>query len=178
MKILINYLFLIVMFIFQKGFAMEITSSKFNHNENIPKVYTCEGSNISPPLSWSAVPDNTRSLVLIVDDPDAPDPRAPKMTWVHWILYNLPVDVDELAENLSANKLPEGTKEGLNDWKSTGYRGPCPPIGKHRYYFKLYALDVVLDDLQHPSKDKLINAMSEHVITETQFIGTYQKTTL
>lgn len=176
MKIYITFLLVIIIFFLKEGFSMEITSSKFDHNGEIPKIYTCEGQNFSPPLSWSGIPNNAKSLVLIVEDPDAPDPRAPKMTWVHWVLYNLPVDINELAESLSANILPEGTKEGLNDWKSTGYGGPCPPIGKHRYYFKLYALDVVLDDLQLPSKGKLINAMSEHVITEAQLIGKYQKT--
>lgn len=157
---------------------MEITSSKFSHNENIPKTYTCQGKNISPPLSWSDVPSDAKSLVLVVDDPDAPDPMAPKMTWVHWVLYNLPVDINELVENLTVDNLPKGVKEGQNDWKSTGYRGPCPPIGKHRYYFKLYALNIVLDDLGSPSKDKLISAIHDHIITEAQLIGKYKKTEL
>lgn len=152
---------------------MTISSSAFTHNGSIPKQYTCEGQDISPPLTWDAVPAGTMSLVLIVDDPDAPDPAAPRMTWVHWLLYNLPASCTGLSE--AAQALPPGTLEGLNDWKRAGYGGPCPPIGRHRYFHKLYALDVVLPDLKIPTKKVLEQAMKGHIIAETQLVGTYQK---
>ena len=129
---------------------MTITSSTFEHNGSIPKLYTCEGKDISPPLAWSGIPAGAKSLALIVDDPDAPDPAAPRMTWVHWVLYNLPVTSTGLPE--AVQSLPAGTLDGLNDWQHTGYGGPCPPIGRHRYFHKLYALDVVLPDLKKPTK--------------------------
>jgi len=153
--------------------AMKITSTAFAHNGAIPPKYTCEGSDVSPPLTWSGVPPNAKSLVLIVDDPDAPDPAAPKMTWVHWVLYNIPASASALAE--AVQSLPQGTLEGLNDWKRTGYGGPCPPIGRHRYFHKLYALDATLPDLQKPDKAKLEGAMKKHVVGQTELIGTYQK---
>ena len=152
---------------------MFITSSAFPYGESIPKLYTCEGRNISPSLAWGGVPSGAKSLVLIVDDPDAPDPAAPRMTWGHWLLYNLPVDSTGLPE--AVQTLPEGCLEGLNDWKRTGYGGPCPPIGRHRYFHKLYALDVVLPDLGMPDKKRLEQAMLGHVVAEAQLIGTYQK---
>ena len=112
--------------------SLTITSPAFSRDGSIPAVYTCDGEDISPELSWSDIPGNTKSLVLIVDDPDAPDPAAPKMTWVHWVLYNIPVTAAGLAEGINVSGLPEGTLQGLNDWKRTGYGGPCPPIGRHR----------------------------------------------
>jgi hypothetical protein len=112
-------------------------------------------------------------LVLIVDDPDAPDPAAPKMTWVHWVLYNIPTSANGLAEGVKT--LPEGTREGLNDWKQTGYRGPCPPVGRHRYYHKLYALDTVLPDLSSPTKSDVEAAMAKHILAKTELLGTYKK---
>src|ERR1035437_6418845 len=130
--------------------SLIIMSPSFMHDRVIPSRHTCDGLNISPPLAWTGVPVGTKSLSLIVDDPDAPDPAAPRMTWVHWLLYNLPADCTGLPEAVKI--LPEGTLEGLNDWKRTGYGGPCPPIGRHRYYHKLYALDVVLPELQKPDK--------------------------
>lgn len=153
--------------------AMIISSSAFEHNGKIPSVYTCEGNDISPPLAWSGVPVGARSLALIVDDPDAPDPAAPRMTWVHWLLYNLPADIAGLRED--EKNLPGKALEGTNDWKRVGYGGPCPPIGRHRYFHKLYALDVVLPDLQEPTKKQLEAAMQGHVIAEAQVMGTYQK---
>jgi len=153
---------------------MQLSSSAFEANQAIPQQYTCDGKDVSPPLRWSGVPDNARSLVLIVDDPDAPDPAAPRMTWVHWVLYNLPVSCDGLAEAIASAKLPSGTAEGINDWKRTGYGGPCPPIGRHRYYFKLYALDTVLPDLHKPSKAKVLQSMSGHVLAEAQLMATYE----
>ena len=154
---------------------MQITSTAFTHNGEIPSKYTCKESDISPPLSWAGVPENAKSLVLIVDDPDAPDPKAPKMTWVHWVLYNLPPTVDKLQEAVTTDDLPTGTLEGLNDWKRTGYGGPCPPIGRHRYFHKLYALDEILPDLNNPTKAKLEEEMKEHIITSAELIGTYEK---
>lgn len=153
--------------------AMIISSSAFEHNGKIPSLYTCEGNDISPPLAWSGVPSGAKSLALIVDDPDAPDPAAPRMTWVHWLLYNLPADIAGLREDVKV--LPGKALEGTNDWKRVGYGGPCPPIGRHRYYHKLYALDVVLPDLQEPTKKQLEAAMQGHVIAEAQVMGTYQK---
>jgi Raf kinase inhibitor-like YbhB/YbcL family protein len=152
---------------------MRISSKAFNDQGAIPTMHTCEGKDASPPLAWSDIPAGAKSLVLIVDDPDAPDPAAPKMTWVHWVLYNLPASNGGLAEGVKA--LPAGTKEGVNDWKRTGYGGPCPPIGRHRYFHKLYALDTALPDLKQPSKAKLEAAMKGHIIAETQLVGTYQK---
>ena len=152
---------------------MIITSSAFSHNDAIPKAYTCEGSDISPPLAWEGIPEVARSLVLIVDDPDAPDPQAPRMTWVHWVLYNLPVSVGGLPE--AVRSLPAGALEGVNDWQRIGYGGPCPPIGRHRYFHKLYALDVVLPDLGRPTRKTLEQAMKGHVVAEALLVGTYQK---
>lgn len=155
--------------------AMKIQSSAFGDNQPIPKVYTCEGREVSPPLAWSEVPANAKSLVLIEDDPDAPDPAAPKITWVHWVLYNIPPSAHGLPEGVSAAALPKGTMEGYNGWNRAGYGGPCPPVGRHRYFHKLYALDVVLPDLKHPGKDVLEQAMKGHVIAQAQVVGTYQK---
>ena len=152
---------------------MAITSSAFAHNGSIPKLYTCEGKDTSPPLAWTGLPTGAKSLVLIVDDPDAPDPAAPRRTWVHWLLYNLPVDSSGLPE--AVHSLPAGTLNGLNDWQRSGYGGPCPPIGRHRYFHKLYALDVVLPDLKEPTKKALEEAMKGHIVKEAQLVGTYQK---
>lgn len=152
---------------------MTITSRAFAHDGSIPKLYTCEGKNVSPPLAWSGVPAGAKSLVLIVDDPDAPDPAAPRMTWVHWLLYNLSVITSGLPE--AVQSLPVGTLDGLNDWQRAGYRGPCPPIGRHRYFHKLYALDIVLPDLEKPNKRTLEQAMKGHIVAEAQLVGTYQK---
>lgn len=155
--------------------AFSITSTAFSDGESMAARYTCEGQDISPPLQWDGIPEGTRSLALIVDDPDAPDPNAPRMTYVHWVLYNLPADVGGLPEGTTAGDLPDGTLQGMNDWRRTGYGGPCPPIGRHRYFHKLYALDVVLDDLGEPTKDELLAAMEGHVLAQTQIVGTYQK---
>ena len=122
--------------------TLKLTSPAFGEGLSIPTRYTCEGDDVSPPLSWSGVPAGTKSLALIVDDPDAPDPKAPRMTWVHWVVYDMPVSTVGLPE--AVRELPAGSRPGLNDWKRTGYGGPCPPIGRHRYFHKLYALDVEL----------------------------------
>jgi len=155
--------------------TLQLTSQAFIANGEIPPLYTCDGDDTSPPLSWSGLPPGTKSLALIVDDPDAPDPKAPKMTWVHWVLYNLPAGVSGLAENAGKDGLPAGTLEGLNDWKRTGYGGPCPPIGRHRYFHKLYALDRVLPDLGRPKKEELLRAMEGHLLGQAELIGTYQR---
>ena len=154
---------------------LTLTSSAFEHLGGIPKRHTCDGEDVSPPLAWSGVPAGTRSFALIVDDPDAPDPAAPKMVWVHWVLYNLPPTALELPEAVAPGALPAGTRQGKNDWKRTGYGGPCPPIGRHRYFFKLYALDAMLPDLKEPTKAQLEQAMKGHIVGEGQLLGTYQK---
>ncbi len=155
--------------------SLRIESPAFTEGNEIPVEHTCEGLDVSPPLEWAGVPGPAKSLVLIVDDPDAPDPRAPQMVYVHWVLYNIPSDMTWLAKGVAPSGLPEGTREGVNDWNRTGYGGPCPPIGRHRYYFKLYALDTVLPDLGKPTKDQVLNAMKGHVIAEAVLMGTYMK---
>ncbi|MGD9591048.1 MAG: YbhB/YbcL family Raf kinase inhibitor-like protein [Candidatus Berkiella sp.] len=154
---------------------MRIKSSEFEENTEIPTKYTCEGDNYSPPLSWEDVPETTKSLVLIVDDPDAPDPAAPKMIWDHWILYNIDPNSIGLKENVLLHELPKGTLRGTTSWHNQDYGGPCPPIGRHRYFHKLYALNVLLPDLDRPTSDQLRQAMAGHVIDEAILIGTYQK---
>jgi Raf kinase inhibitor-like YbhB/YbcL family protein len=154
--------------------TLTITSTAFVANGIIPQRYTCEGEDISPPLAWANLPPATQSLVLIVDDPDAPDPKAPQMTYVHWVLYNLPPEATGLPENVTREALPKGTREGENDWQRTGYGGPCPPIGTHRYFFKLYALDIILPDLNTPTKAKLEEAMKGHILEMGQLVGMYQ----
>lgn len=155
--------------------ALILKSTAFNEGDEIPSKYTCEGQDVSPSLEWENVPETTLSLVLIVDDPDAPDPRAPKMTWVHWVLYNIPPDSIGIRENADLDTLPHGTAEGLNDWKVTGYGGPCPPIGRHRYFHKLYALDTTLEGMEKPTKAQIESAMNGHIIAEATLIGTYKK---
>lgn len=159
----------------EKEEAMKITSSAFENGKEIPKLYTADGQDISPPLSWEGVPASAKSLALIVDDPDAPDPKAPRMVWVHWVLYNIPVTATGLKEGIKPHELPPGTLQGLNDWRRTGYGGPAPPIGRHRYFFKFYALDTVLPDLKQPTKAQLLESMKGHVIAEATLMGTYSR---
>lgn len=155
---------------------MDLTSSAFLPFADIPKRYTCEGDNQSPPLSWTEVPKEAKSLVLIIDDPDAPDPDAPKMTWVHWVLYNIPPNTMGLNSGASGtDDLPLGALSGFNDSQQTGYHGPCPPIGRHRYFHKLYALDTMLPDLHHPTKAALEKAMQVHILAQCELVGTYKK---
>lgn len=154
--------------------ALHIESPAFAHLGEIPRVHTCDGADTSPPLEWGDVPDGTKSLVLIVDDPDAPDPAAPKMTYVHWVLYDLPPSATGLASAPgNAVALPPGTREGTNDWHRTGYGGPCPPIGRHRYFFKLYALDTMLGDLGAVGKPGVEAAMKGHILEHAVLMGTY-----
>lgn len=159
----------------EETMPLKLTSTVFTDKGEIPAKYTCQGADIAPPLQWEGVPEGTQSLALIVDDPDAPDPAAPRMTWVHWVLYNLPPDSSGLPEGVTASGLPAGTLEGKNDWGRTGYGGPCPPIGRHRYFHKLYALDTVLPDLDKPKKATLEAAIKGHVIEQAELVGTYQK---
>ena len=153
--------------------ALTLTSTAFAPNGTIPADHTCDGSDRSPALAWTDTPAGTKSFALIVDDPDAPDPAAPKMTWVHWVLYNLPASATGLAEGV--RQLPTGTREGKNDWKRTGYGGPCPPVGRHRYFFKLYALSAELADLGEPTKADLEKAMAGHILDRAELVGTYQR---
>lgn len=155
--------------------TFRITSPSFVDEGAIPRRHTCEGIDVSPALSWTGAPPGTQSFALIVDDPDAPDPRAPRMVWVHWVLYDIPALAAALPEGVTQANLPAGTREGRNDWKQLGYRGPCPPVGRHRYYFKLYALDTDLRDLRTPTKETLEHAMTGHILGQTHVMGTYEK---
>jgi Raf kinase inhibitor-like YbhB/YbcL family protein len=158
----------------EAGMALTLTSPAFKQSAPMPSRLTCEGDDRSPPLTWSGVPEGTKSLALIVDDPDAPDPKAPKRVWVHWIVYNLSPDLPGLAEDADRAGLPPDASTGLNDARTTAYGGPCPPIGRHRYFHKLYALDTKLD-LDRPTKSSLETAMKGHVLAQAELIGTYQK---
>jgi len=155
---------------------MEIRSTAFADGAAIPSHFTCEGADVSPPLAWTGVPAGAKSLALVVDDPDAPDPAHPRMTWVHWVLYDLPPSSTGLAEGVVPSSLPPGTIQGTNDWRRTGWGGPCPPIGRHRYFFKLYALDVALpESLGAATKAALEKAMHGHVLASATLVGTYRK---
>ena len=154
--------------------TLTLTSPTFAANGSIPAIHTCEGRDQSPPLAWSGFPAATKSLALIVDDPDAPDPKAPKTTWVHWVVYDIPPAATSLPAGASQGALPPGTKQGLNDWKRPAYGGPCPPVGRHRYVHKLYALDTTLD-LRDPTKADLEKAMEGHILARGELIGTYEK---
>jgi Raf kinase inhibitor-like YbhB/YbcL family protein len=151
-----------------------LTSPAFSNNGSIPKKYTCEGPDDSPQLDWSGAPSATKTFALIVDDPDAPDPKAPKMVYVHWVVYNIPAETTRLPENAHKN-LPSGARHGSNDWKRATWGGPCPPIGRHRYFFKLYALDTDLRSLTNPTKADIEKAMQGHILATAQLMGTYQK---
>ncbi len=155
--------------------SLKLISSAFEHGAAIPPVYTCDGDDVSPPLSWSGIPEGTRSLALLVDDPDAPDPAAPKMVWVHWVLYNLPPNTRELARAADSEDLTSVARRGLNDWKRPDYGGPCPPIGRHRYFFKLFALDTELPDLGEPTGPALERAIEGHVLATATLMGTYER---
>ena len=152
-----------------------LESSAFDNGGEIPSRYTCVGEDLSPPMTWTGVPETARSLVLIIDDPDAPDPKAPKMIWVHWVLYIIPPDVSGLTEGIAPATLPPGAVQGQNDWKRIGYGGPCPPIGRHRYLHKLYALDTVLEEMNQATKAMVEAAMKGHVLAQTELMGTYEK---
>jgi Raf kinase inhibitor-like YbhB/YbcL family protein len=155
------------------GGAMQIRSPSFKPNGSIPLKFTCQGEDVSPKLEFGGVPAGAKSLALVVDDPDAPDPAAPKTTWVHWVVYGLPANAEGLPEGAGA--LPHGARAGLNDWHKPGWGGPCPPVGRHRYFFKLYALDADLGDLKQPTKAALEQAMEGHILAKAELVGTYQK---
>jgi Raf kinase inhibitor-like YbhB/YbcL family protein len=152
-----------------------LTSAAFAANGSIPSKYTCDGPDISPALQWSGAPSDTKTYALIMDDPDAPDPAKPQRVYVHWVIYNIPASVTRLAENAAQSGLPSGAMHGTNDWGKQTYGGPCPPIGRHRYFFKLYALDTELTGLENPTKAELEKAMEEHLVHNAELIGTYQK---
>lgn len=153
--------------------SFRLTSPSFEHGKAIPAKHTCEGGDLSPPLAWSGLPAGTKSLALIVDDPDAPDPRAPTRTWVHWVAYDISAALSSLPEGVDARQF--AIHEGLNDWRARGYRGPCPPVGRHRYFHKLYALDALLPELDPPDKTTLEQAMHGHVLGQATLMGTYAK---
>lgn len=156
--------------------ALEIRSSAFAPGGGIPARFTCEGEDVSPPLAWSGAPRGTRSLALVVDDPDAPDPRDPRTTWVHWVVYDLPAASEGLPEAVAPDDpLPGGARQGRNDWGRTAWGGPCPPVGRHRYVFELYALDVALGDLGAATKAEVLHAMEGHVLARARLVGTYRK---
>jgi len=155
--------------------AFTLRSSAFEQGASIPRRHTCEGEDVSPALAWSDAPDGTRSFALIVDDPDVPDPRAPKRTWVHWVVYDVPASTQALAENAGAGSLPPGARAGKNDWGRPDWGGPCPPVGRHRYFYNLYALDTELGDLHAPTKAAVERAMEGHVLARAQLMGTYEK---
>ena len=150
---------------------MNLFSSAFNEGGMIPQKYTCDDADISPPLSWQNIPEGTKSLALICDDPD-----APIGIWVHWVLFNMPPELNQLPENVPAErKLSNGTRQGINDFRKIGYGGPCPPGGTHRYFFKLYALNKIIDFPSDPSKSDLEKAMSGHILSQCQLMGKYKR---
>lgn len=150
---------------------IKMTGAAFEEGDMIPKQYTCDGPDVSPPLAWSSVPNGTKSLALICDDPD-----APMGTWVHWVLFNLPADNKDLPEKVPAHKtLANGAKQGTNDFRKIGYGGPCPPSGTHRYYFKLYALDTEINLEAGATKKELLKAMEGHILAEGQLMGKYKR---
>jgi Raf kinase inhibitor-like YbhB/YbcL family protein len=151
--------------------AFKLTSTAFVHEAPIPSKYTCDGEDISPPLEWSDPPADARAFAIIMDDPD-----APVGTWVHWVLYDLPAGTRMLPEAVSSDaELPDGSRHGENSWRRTDYGGPCPPSGVHRYFFKLYALDVALDLDAGATKEELLQAMEGHVLAQTELMGTYTR---
>lgn len=155
----------------EKKMAIKLTSTAFEEGGMIPKKYTCDGEDVSPPLAWTSVPAGIKSFALICDDPD-----APMGTWVHWVIFNLPADSTGLPENIPPKKtLENGAKQGMNDFRKIGYGGPCPPGGTHRYYFKLYALDTQIDLESGITKEQLLKAMKAHILSQGQLMGKYKR---
>jgi len=151
--------------------AIKVTSPAFDNEGMIPSKYTCDGDDVSPPLSWEGIPEGTKSIALISDDPD-----APVGTWVHWVMYNIPADIQELPEGVPPDEVLEnGAIQGITDFRKIGYGGPCPPSGTHRYYFKLYALDTELDLKPGGTKAELFKAMKDHILAEGQLMGKYKR---
>jgi len=155
--------------------TFQLTSPSFTQGHPIPARHTSDGDDVSPALAWTDPPAGTKSFVLVVHDPDAPDPRAPKRDWVHWVLYDLPASTRALPGGVKTADLPQGTREGRNDWGEPGWRGPSPPAGRHRYFFDLHALDTALPDLKTPSRHDLEAAMKGHVLGTATLMGTYAK---
>lgn len=155
--------------------SFRISSPAFENEAEIPVRHTCEGQNVSPALEWSGAPAGAVTLALLIEDPDAPDPDAPRRTWTHWVLYDIPASAHRLPEGVTSRDLPDGARQGLNDSGNGGYDGPCPPIGSHRYFHKLFALDAELGDLGSPRNRDLRLAMEGHVLAETALMGTYRK---
>lgn len=155
--------------------AFALASAAFEDGATIPRVYTCDGPDMSPPLYWAEIPAGTNSFALVIDDPDAPDPKAPRMRWVHWVVYDIPADCVGLPEHVTERSLPPGARQGANDWRQPGYRGPCPPVGEHRYVHTLYALDLSLGDLQMPTRDELMDAVRGHVLATATLTGLYER---
>lgn len=155
--------------------ALMIESPAFEHEQAIPARFTCDGDDISPGLRWRGVPDTTQTLALLVEDPDAPDPLAPQTIFTHWIVYNLPPDSTELSENVADNALPRGARLGKNDFERTRWGGPCPPVGEHRYFFKLYALDTPLPTAEPLTRAALLDALEGHVLAYAELKGMYRK---
>lgn len=155
----------------EAGMALTLTSTAFAEGELIPRQYTCDGKDISPPLAWSGAPEATKSFALIGDDPD-----APMGTWVHWVLYNLPPATKELPEQMPVTDTLSGAaRQGVSDFGSSGYGGPCPPSGTHRYFFKLYALDTTLELGARPTKADVERAMKGHILAQSQLMGKYKR---
>ena len=151
--------------------GITVVSSAFNAGETIPSKYTCDGVNISPPLAWKNIPNQTKSIVLISDDPD-----APAKTWVHWVCYDIPPTIDKLEERIAETDiLPNGGKQGINDFRHVGYGGPCPPGGTHRYFFKIYALDSMLNFPARKTKQDVEKAMEGHILDSGQLVGVYSR---
>ncbi len=151
---------------------MKISSTAFQIDSTIPQQFTCQGEDISPALAWSGAPEGTECYALLLEDPD-----APSGTYIHWVIYNIPATERGLSEDFpKRDKLPNGTRQGVNDFKQMGYGGPCPPPGKaHRYYFKLYALDAQINIPGEATRDQLLNAMHGHILAESETMGTYAK---
>lgn len=154
---------------------LHLTSPRYQEGQPMPRQYTCEGAEVSPPLQWDGLPEDTVSLALIIEDPDAPDPAHPQRIWTHWVLYNLPANEEGLEEDAARAGLPPGAREGANDWGNADYGGPCPPVGRHRYVHHLYALDTELPRMDTPSADELRRAMEGHVLEHAELVATYQK---
>jgi len=155
--------------------TFKLISPAFGHNGSIPSQYTCEGDDLSPPLAWSDVPLGTKSLALIMDDPDAPDPAKPQRVYAHWVVYNISPLTTKLPLNAARSGLPVKALHGTNDWQKQTYGGPCPSIGRHRYFFKLYALDTQFQSLKNPTKAQLEEAMAGHLMGHAELVGTYEK---
>jgi Raf kinase inhibitor-like YbhB/YbcL family protein len=155
---------------------LTLTSPSFGHGDLIPKNHTSDGLNRSPPLTWSEIPPGTKSLALVMEDPDAPDPAAPQRVFAHWLLYNLPPGTDRVVLAAGQDGLPRGARLGRNDFGQEGYGGPAPPIGRHRYFFRLFALDTRLPDaLGAPDRATLMRAIQGHILEEAELMGVYER---